>query len=103
MAWQGNVGKHQYRKEATAAQRSNIKLAALHDAQDAETPPKKSKRTKKTLGLRFYWQSAFQKRETSHASWYATEQDRAKAKASGAKELTHQRTPRFTRIEEIER
>jgi hypothetical protein len=104
MAWQGNVGKHQYRKEASSALRSGETRAALADAADPDpTKPQKVKREKKTLGLRFYWRSIFQGRETSQISWYATEEDRAKAKAHGEKELNHNRKPRFTRIEECER
>lgn len=103
MAWQGDVGKHQYRKQASAAMRSNERRDAMMDAADPDTPPKKARKGQKPYGLKLFWHSIISGRETWHIAWYETEEDRAKGRAHAEKELTHKRTQRFTRFEELER
>lgn len=103
MAWQTGTGKHQFRKEASAAKRPQLKLAAMADQQNDETKPKKKKRAQPGFGLKFWWHSVYSKREIAQVSWYRTEAAREAALVNAQKQKQFSGKPKFTRIEKVER
>lgn len=102
MAWQTGVGKHQHRKEASAAKRSEERRAAIEAASDEVVRRRRGHRVK-PFGLKMHYRSILIGRRLAVLTeWYETEKDRDKAEAAARKRLVAGK-PRFELIEQVER